>query len=201
MGAGQAAEEISITHMLTGWVNVLRNTTSFRLSLVHGLWAWSALLLAIGNWASFWGMRSIPSWPSWTVLLCVAVMITLYVFCALVTPELPQGDQAGAENFHKREHSRYTIAAAVFFCLAIAANTALGGSAYQLVQAEPPFAALAQPQLHHRVLARLQSWPDSDKVTTSRAPHVQPTLRALSGSYTGLSILEYGCFKTSGVGQ
>ncbi|MBS0431205.1 MAG: hypothetical protein JSS21_02200 [Proteobacteria bacterium] len=121
---------LAITHMLTGLVSVLRNTESEQLSIVHGLWAWSAMLLAIGNWASFWGMRSVTSWPSWTVLLCVIVMVALYAFCALVTPEFPNEARIGSADFHRREQPRYTIAAATFFCLAILANTVLGGAGF-----------------------------------------------------------------------
>ena len=121
---------LTITHMLTGLVNVLRNRKIFQISLVHALWGWSALLLAIGNWASFWGMRSNPSWAAWTVLLNVTVMIAQYVFCALVTPEIPHGVTINREDSQEQDKSRFTLAAAVFFSLAIAANTALGGAGF-----------------------------------------------------------------------
>ena len=118
---------LALTHMLTGLVRALQNAERVQLSLVHGLWAWFAMLLAIGNWASLWGMRSIELWPAWTVLLCVTVMISLYVVCALVTPEFHGTSKIDLNDFHRRESRRYASAAAIFFGLAITANTALGG--------------------------------------------------------------------------
>jgi hypothetical protein len=121
---------LAVTHMLTGLVRVLQNVERVRFSLVHGLWAWSAMLLAIGNWASMWGMRAVDVWPAWTVLLCVTVMISLYVFCGLVTPELQGSGSLDLDEFHRRRSLRYASAAVVFFGLAIAANTSLGGAGF-----------------------------------------------------------------------
>jgi hypothetical protein len=86
------------------------------------------MLLTIGNWASFWEMRSLTSWPAWTVLLGVTVMIALYVFCALVTPDLCAATEMDLRDFHQRERHSYTLAAAIMFAISIAGNTAIGGA-------------------------------------------------------------------------
>jgi hypothetical protein len=117
---------LALTHLLAGFIDVLRNAERVRLSWVHGLWAWSAMLLTIGNWASFWEMRSLTQWPAWTVLLGVAVMITLYVFCGLVTPDLHAAADMDLRDFHQRAHHRYALAAAIMFAVSIAANIAWG---------------------------------------------------------------------------
>lgn len=65
---------LALTHLLAGFVGVLRNAQRAQLSAPHALWAWAALLLTIGNWASFWSLRTLTSWPAWAVLLSVAAM-------------------------------------------------------------------------------------------------------------------------------
>lgn len=65
---------LALTHLLAGFVGVLRNAQRAQLSAPHALWAWAALLLTIGNWAFFWSLRTLTSWPAWAVLLSVAAM-------------------------------------------------------------------------------------------------------------------------------
>ena len=119
---------LAVTHILTGFVSVLRNAKRVRFSAVHTLWAWSAFILTIGNWASFWGLRSLTSWPAWTVLMSVAIMIVQYVFCSFVTPETLAEGKIDLVDFHQREHRRYALAAGVLFGLSLILNFALGGA-------------------------------------------------------------------------
>jgi hypothetical protein len=55
-------------------------------------------------------------------------MTALYVFCALVTPDLCAATEMDLRDFHQRERHRYTLAAAIMFAVSIAANTAIGGA-------------------------------------------------------------------------
>ena len=43
---------LALTHLLAGFVGVLRNAERVRFSALHALWAWSAFISTIGNWAS-----------------------------------------------------------------------------------------------------------------------------------------------------
>lgn len=119
---------LALTHLLTGFVSVLRNAERVRFSVLHGLWAWSAFTLTIGNWASYWGLRSLTSWPAWAVLLILTTTIAQYVFCSFVTPETPAEGTIDLAGFHQREHRRYMLAAAVLFGMSLALNFALGGA-------------------------------------------------------------------------
>lgn len=119
---------LALTHILTGFVGLLRNANRVRFSVVHALWAWSAFILTIGNWASFWGLRSLKSWPAWSVLMIVATMIVQYVFCSFVTPGTPAEGKIDLADFHQHEHRRYALAAAVLFGLSLVLNFALGGA-------------------------------------------------------------------------
>jgi len=121
---------LALTHLLGGFVSVLRNAERVRFSVLHALWAWSAFALTIGNWASYWGMRSQESWPAWAVLLIVMTTIVQYVFCAFVTPEMPAEGKIDLADFHQREHRRYSLAALVLFGLSLALNFALGGASF-----------------------------------------------------------------------
>lgn len=119
---------LALTHLLSGFVEVLRNTARVRFSPQHALWAWVALMSTIGNWASLWAMRSVTSWPAWAVLLMVFVFIVQYVFCAFVTPEKRTDGMVDLVDFHRRERHRYILAAVVLFGLSIAQNSALGAA-------------------------------------------------------------------------
>jgi hypothetical protein len=47
------------------------------------------------------------------VLLIVTTLIVQYVFCSLITPEMPTEGGIDLADFHQREHRRYILAAAV----------------------------------------------------------------------------------------
>ena len=119
---------LALTHLLAGFVGLLRNTERVRFSALYALWAWSAFASTIGNWAAFWGLRALTSWPAWTVLLTVATMICQYVFCAFVTPATTPEGEIDLVAFHHREHRRYILAAVALFGVSIAFDFALGGA-------------------------------------------------------------------------
>jgi hypothetical protein len=119
---------LALTHLLAGFVGLLRSAERVRFSAMHALWAWSAFTSTIGNWASYWGLRSLTSWPAWAVLLIVAATIVQYVFCSFVTPETPAEGKIDLVAFHQREHRRYILAAVALFGLALVLNLALGGA-------------------------------------------------------------------------
>lgn len=50
---------LALTQLLAGFVGLLRNGERVQCSALHALWEWSALTSAIGNWASYWGLRSL----------------------------------------------------------------------------------------------------------------------------------------------
>ena len=118
---------LALTRLMTGLVGVLRNAERVQFSAPHALWAWAAFLFTIGNWASFWDLRSLTSWPAWAVLLSVATLIAQYVLCAFVTPDTPPEGKIDLVDFHQREHRRYILAAITQFTLALGLNFAFGG--------------------------------------------------------------------------
>ena len=121
---------LALTHLLEGFVRLLRNSGRVHFSAAHALWAWTAFASTIGNWASFWAMRSLKAWPSWTVLLIVATMLMQYIFCAMVTPERNAEGAIDLLDFHEREHRRYIGAAVALFALALLLDLAIGGANY-----------------------------------------------------------------------
>jgi hypothetical protein len=119
---------LALTHLLTGLVSVLRNSERVRFSVEHALWAWIAFTLLIGNWASYWTMRSVETWPAWAVLLIVTNFIIQYVFCSLVTPDTPAEGKIDLVEFHQREHRRYILALVALLVASLILNFALGGA-------------------------------------------------------------------------
>ena len=121
---------LALTHLLVGFVGLLRNADRVQFSALFSLWGWAAFASTIGNWAAFWGMRTLPSWPAWTVLLTVATMICQYVFCAFVTPATPAEAEIDLVAFHHREHRRYILAFVALCGVSVAFDFALGGAQY-----------------------------------------------------------------------
>ena len=119
---------LALTHLLAGFVSMLRNTERVRFSALHALWAWSAFISTIGNWASYWELRSLKFWPAWSVLLIVLTTIAQYVFCAFVTPERQAEGRIDLAEFHQRERRRYILAAFILFALSLVLDFALGGA-------------------------------------------------------------------------
>lgn len=121
---------LAIAHLLNGFVIILRNVARVRFSALHALWIWIAFALLIGNWASYWEMRSVESWPAWAVLLIVANFTIQYIFCVLVTPETPDEGNLDLEEFHVREHRRYIFALIALLVASLVLNFALGGAQF-----------------------------------------------------------------------
>lgn len=118
---------LALAHLLNGFVIVLRNACRVRFSVLHGLWSWIAFAVLIGNWASFWGMRTVDSWPASTVLLLVVVGTIQYAFCALVTPEMPAEGELDLGEFHARAHRLYILALIGLMIASLVLNVLLGG--------------------------------------------------------------------------
>ena len=119
---------LALTNLLTGFVDLLRNSERVRFSVLHALWAWAAFASTIGNWASYWELRTVTAWPAWAVLGTLALTVVQYVFCALVTPEMPTEGGVNLVAFHQREHRRYMAAFLALFGAALVSNFAFGGA-------------------------------------------------------------------------
>jgi len=121
---------LALAHLLNGFAIILRNASRVRFSALHALWSWIAIALLIGNWASYWEMRLVSSWPAWAVLLIVANFTIQYIFCALVTPETPEVGTLDLEAFHEHAHRRYILALIALLLASLVLNFALGGSQF-----------------------------------------------------------------------
>ncbi len=119
---------LAIAHLLSGLAALLRNAGRVRFSLLHGLWLWGAFGFVIGNWASTWEMREVVSWPAWAVLLLVLCLSLQYLFCALLTPEVPQEGEFDLAAFHARSHSGYLLALIALLLFSQALNFTFGGA-------------------------------------------------------------------------
>jgi len=119
---------LAVAHLLNGVAQVLRQSGRVRFSLPHALWVWIAFCGVIGNWASFWEMRAVESWPAWAVLLIVACLTIQYLFCALVTPEMPEQGELDLREFHARSHRGYVAALISLLVASQALNFSLGGA-------------------------------------------------------------------------
>lgn len=118
---------LALAHLLNGYVILLRNAARIRFSFLQGLWGWIALAVLIGNWASFWGMRSVESWPALIVLLLLAAAVLEYAFCALVTPEMPKEGELTLDEFHASTHRLYIGALIILLITSLLLNLLLGG--------------------------------------------------------------------------
>jgi hypothetical protein len=110
---------LALTHLVAGIVALIRNGANVKFSWRHAAWTWVAFALVVGNWASFWQLHTIETWPFHRIMIGLAFMISFYAFCALVIPEVVRGQPLDLGEFHEREGKRYIIAHLVFAGLAM----------------------------------------------------------------------------------
>ena len=79
----------------------------------------------IGNWGALWGARHLAAWPSWLVILSLAMLIGQYAFSALVCPEQTSGEVIDLRAFYQREKSKFIPAYLAVVVLAILQNIGL----------------------------------------------------------------------------
>lgn len=116
---------LALAHMITGIVNLMRNGA--KLSWRHGLWTWAAFALLVGNWAGLWRYVAVDDWSAFLILSNLGFMVSLYVVCTLVIPEMDRHEKIDLVDFHDREGRRYIGAHFVFALLAILFNLASNG--------------------------------------------------------------------------
>ncbi|HSD18121.1 MAG TPA: hypothetical protein VLC71_12795 [Thermomonas sp.] len=142
---------LALTRLLSGCVGLYRNTGRIRFSWRHGCWIAVAMMVLIGNWASFWQRRDWQAWGPLDVLIPLVFIVVLYAFCDLVMPDEPrEGQVLDLHDYHARQGKRYKAMHLVFAALAllvIARHSGsfgewLDGATFALVAAVATAAAL-----------------------------------------------------------
>lgn len=112
---------LALTQMLGSGVALIRHAERVRLSWRHGFWVATAFMLLIGNWATLWRLRNLPSWSALDVLIPLIFVSVLYAFCALVMPDQPaEHGLLNLRDYHGREGRRYKRLQLVFAAVALA---------------------------------------------------------------------------------
>ncbi|QIL20840.1 hypothetical protein [Thermomonas sp. HDW16] len=111
---------LALTRLMSGLVGLYRHADRIRFSWRHGCWTAMALMLLLGNWAAFWGMRGIQSWSALDVLTPLVFVGMLYAFCDLVMPDEPKdGERLDLRDYHARQGRRYKTLQLAFSVLAV----------------------------------------------------------------------------------
>jgi hypothetical protein len=120
---------LALTHMLGGFVD-LRRASRVRVYAPHIMWALSAFMAPIGNWASMWSLREIEIWEPWSVILLIAAGLSQYVFCAFLTPDTRPGEEVDLKSFYEKERLRFLGFFFVFMSISLTFNFVFGGADY-----------------------------------------------------------------------
>lgn len=111
---------LALTRLLSGCVGLYRHAGRVRFSWRHACWVAVALMVLVGNWASFWQRRDWQVWGPMDVLIPLVFIGVLYAFCDLVMPEEPNEDQAlDLREYHTQQGRRYKAMHLVFAALAL----------------------------------------------------------------------------------
>ncbi|MFL6591145.1 MAG: hypothetical protein ACJ8GK_00340 [Luteimonas sp.] len=111
---------LALTRLLSGFADLYRHTERVRWSWRHAFWTSTAFMLLIGNWAAFWRQHATTGWGGLDILLQLVFLGVLYVFCDLVMPDMPAGDEIlDLRVFHERQGKRYVVAQTLFAALAM----------------------------------------------------------------------------------
>src|SRR5262245_59379316 len=100
---------LALTHLLTGVAELIRNRSRVKFSAIHALWVLSAFALTVGNWAGLWPLRTLESWPAWSILLTILVVVSVYFICYFVTPDAKDEGPIDLVDFQMRERRSYLL--------------------------------------------------------------------------------------------
>src|SRR5262245_51527342 len=98
---------LALAHLLAGIADLIRNRKRVKFSFVHALWMLSAFSLTIGNWAGLWPFHTLATWPTWSILLMVLVVVGCYFICYFVIPETKGEGPIDLVDFQMRERRSY----------------------------------------------------------------------------------------------
>jgi len=111
---------LALTRLLSGCVGLYRHAAQIRFSWRHACWIAVALMVLIGNWASFWQRRDWQVWGPLDVLIPLVFIGVLYAFCDLVMPDEPKAGQVlDLRDYHAQQGRRYKAMHLVFATLAL----------------------------------------------------------------------------------
>jgi len=120
LGMISVITSLALTRLLSGCVGLYRHAGHIRFSWRHACWVAVALMVLIGNWASFWQRRDWHAWGPLDVLIPLVFIGVLYAFCDLVMPDEPkQGQVLDLHDYHARQGRRYKAMHLVFAALAL----------------------------------------------------------------------------------
>ena len=111
---------LALTRLLSGCVGLYRHAAHIRFSWRHASWIAVALMVLVGNWASFWQRRDWQVWGPLDVLIPLVFIGVLYAFCDLVMPDEPkEGQVLDLRDYHAQQGRRYKAMHLVFATLAL----------------------------------------------------------------------------------
>jgi len=117
---------LALTHLLLAAAQMIRHRRELRFSWPHALWMLSALLLLAGNWLSLWDFHGLSMMSLPTIAAGFLLVVTQYLICVLVTPDLDREAGYDLRRFHERESGTYLGAFLAMMFLALALNAAAG---------------------------------------------------------------------------
>lgn len=151
---------LALTRLLSGCVGLYRKADQIRFSWRHACWVAVALMILIGNWASFWQRRDWSVWEPLDVLIPLVFIGVLYGFCDLVMPDEPrEGQILDLREYHERYGRRYKAIHLVFAMLAMVVIATRAGSFREWLE-HATFALLAATSTAIALAAR-RTWLDT----------------------------------------
>ena len=117
---------LALTHLLLGFVGMVRRRRVLVVSWPHALWMLNALLLLSGNWLSLWDFRGFDSMPLAFIAIGLVFSVLQYFLCALVAPDFDDGGD-DLRVFHQREGRTYIGLSLAMMIVALGVNLAAGG--------------------------------------------------------------------------
>lgn len=118
---------LALTHLLLGFVGMVRRRRFLVFSWPHALWMLNALLLLSGNWLSLWDFRGFDSMPLAMIAVGFMFSVLQYFLCGLVAPDFDHGD-GDLRVFHEREGRAYIGLSLAMMIVALGVNLAAGGA-------------------------------------------------------------------------
>ena len=152
---------LALTRLLGGCVGLYRHAAHIRFSWRHACWIAVALMVLVGNWASFWRQRDWQAWGTLDVLIPLVFIGVLYAFCDLVMPdERKEGQVLDLRDYHAQQGRRYKAMHLVFATLALL-GIARGSSDFEQWLDGATFALIAAVTTVISLSARRRVWLDT----------------------------------------
>ena len=108
---------LGISEVTITWARILQQKASTKIYWLHGFWSVFSLFLMIQFWWGFWRYRTVESWSLLSLVMALAVVITLSLCALMLLPRIRVDNNFNSQSMYFDNAPRFFFLGGCFVVL------------------------------------------------------------------------------------